>query len=370
MRGNFFHPGDSGRTGRRVLLAALVVAVLSAIYGASSLWGAAAATIGSVLLLAVCVGAVARSVRQLGDRSTALDDRTASLAATAEAAAAARPLLADDVGALRGDVTALRGDVTALRGDVTVVRGDVGALRGEQYIGFSRRLDQETEAELCSVWSERLGVTLEPPYLRYLERKLLQIEAAVAGRLASHMYDGLLRAVVARSVTGREFNGLEIGVLFGISAMVILEAVGPFFERAHMTLIDPFEGYYAPDELDPMTRLPVSRRLLQRNLDRLGVPPEQYTVIQGYSADDAVGRQVSGRTFNFVLIDGDHSFEGVTADFERYAPMIQPRGYLVLDDYGAPEWPGVTRFVEEVLSASPLFECVGTASRTAVFRRI
>ena len=70
-----------------------------------------------------------------------------------------------------------------------------------------------------------------------------------------------------------------------------------------------------------------------------------------------------------IRVDGDHSFEGVKADFDRYAPMIQTGGYVVLDDYSAPQWPGVTRFVDEVLSENPLVECVGMASRTAVFRR-
>jgi len=375
-----------------VVIAALVTAVLLAVYGATGLWGAATASIGAVMLLAACVLAEAERARQLtrrlGDLSGNLDGRVDAVDGRVDALKESHKMLADDMAALRSDdIGPLRkADIGFLRrlGDLSsdiekglglakeahkALSDDVGSLRGEEYIGFSRRLGPEAEADLCSVWSERLGVVLERSYIRYLERKVLQIEGVCAGRVASDMHDALLRAVVARSVPGDEFNGIEIGVLFGISAMVILEAVGPFFEHAHMTLIDPFEGYYQPDELDPMTRLPVSRRLVDRNLDRFGVSPEQYTVIQGCSGDDRVSEQVSGRTYNFLLIDGDHSFEGVKADFDRYAPRIQPGGFVVLDDYSAPQWPGVTRFVDEVLSVSPLVECVGMASRTAVFRR-
>ena len=379
-----------------MVIAALVAAVLMAIYGTTGMWGAAPASIGAVMLLAACVLAEAERARQLTrrlrDLSADLDGRfdavNGRFDAVDDALKESHKTLADTIEALRSDDigTLRRDDVGFLRrlddlsSDIEKGLGlakeahkaladDVGSLRGEEYIGFSRRLSPEAEADLCSVWSQRLGVVLERSYIRYLERKVLQIEGVCAGRVASDMHDALLRAVLARCVPGDEFNGIEIGVLFGISAMVILEAVGPFFEHAHITLIDPFEGYYQPDELDPMTRLPVSRRLVDRNLDRFGVSPEQYTVIQGCSGDDRVREQVSGRSYNFLLIDGDHSFEGVKADFDRYAPMIQPRGYIVLDDYGAPQWPGVTRFVDEVLSVSPLVECVGIASRTAVFRR-
>ena len=380
--------------------------MLLAIYGATGLWGAATAWIGAVMLLAVCVLVQADRARRMTGR---LDDLGSDVDRGLDALKESHKTLADDIGALRGDefiglrrrlddlsseieeglgvekkahkalsegvgelsesVGALSDGFGSLSDQVRTLSGDVGALRGEEYIGFSRRLSPEAETDLCSAWADRVGVTLDRAYIRYLERKVLQIEGVCSGRVASDMHNALLRAVLARGVPGQEFNGIEIGVLFGISAMVILEAVSPFFEHAHMTLIDPFEGYYQPDELDPMTRLPVSRRLVERNLDRFGILPEHYTLIQGYSGDEAVAEQVSGRTYNFLLIDGDHSFEGVKADFDRYAPMIQTGGYIVLDDYSAPQWPGVTRFVDEVLSESPLVECVGMASRTAVFRR-
>ncbi len=339
---NLFYTRQEWRTDFRVIIGALAAAALLAVYGATAKWGAAPASIVAALLLAACVLAEVDLIRRLARR---LDDLSSDL---------------------DGRLTALAEESVVVQ---EALKDEVGALRGEKYIRFSRRLSQEAEVDLCSTWSDRLGVAIEPPYVRYLERKFLQIEGVCVGRLAGHMHDALLRAVVARSVEGPEFSGVEIGVLFGISAMVIQEAVSPFFERSHMTLIDPLEGYYRPGELDPMTKLPVSRRLLQRNLDRLCVPPEQYTVIQGYSTDDAVLERVSRQTYNFLLIDGDHSFEGVKGDFDRYAPLLRKGGYLVIDDYRAKPWPGVTRFVDEVLSASPRFESVGMSSHTAVYRR-
>jgi hypothetical protein len=354
---NLFHASDEWRTARRVIIAALAAASLVAVYGATGRWGAAPASTGAALLLAACVLAEAELIRRLrrrlddlssnldgrlmcrlDDLSSDLDGRLTrrldDLSSDLDGRLTRR---LDDLSSdLDGRLTRRLDDLSSdLDGRLTTLadasvaaqkplKDDIGALRGEEYIGFSRRLGREEEAELCSTWSERLGVAIEPPYVRYLERKLLQIEGVSAGRLAGHMRDALLRAVVARSVEGPEFSGLEIGVLFGISAMVIQEAVSPFFEPAHMMLIDPFEGYYRPDEFDPMTKLPVSRKLLQHNLDRLRVPPEQYTVIQGYSTDDAVVERVSSRTYNFLLIDGDHSYEGVKADFDRYTPMLLP----------------------------------------------
>lgn len=41
---------------------------------------------------------------------------------------------------------------------------------------------------------------------------------------------------------------------------------------------------------------------------------------------------------DFLFIDGDHSYAGVKADYENYAPLVRPGGLIVLHDvYGLPE---------------------------------
>lgn len=49
---------------------------------------------------------------------------------------------------------------------------------------------------------------------------------------------------------------------------------------------------------------------------------------------------------DFLFIDGDHSYEGVKADFENYAPLVRPGGIIVFHDViGLPD---VGRFWDEL----------------------
>jgi predicted O-methyltransferase YrrM len=41
---------------------------------------------------------------------------------------------------------------------------------------------------------------------------------------------------------------------------------------------------------------------------------------------------LNGEPLDFLLIDGDHSYEGVLRDFELYAPLVRPGGLIALHD--------------------------------------
>jgi len=45
-----------------------------------------------------------------------------------------------------------------------------------------------------------------------------------------------------------------------------------------------------------------------------------------------VGHAVRGGTFDLIMIDADHSYEGVKRDFELYSPLVSERGIVVLHD--------------------------------------
>lgn len=67
--------------------------------------------------------------------------------------------------------------------------------------------------------------------------------------------------------------------------------------------------------------------------------------IRGYSID-VVG-EVRQRTprLDLLFIDGDHSYEGVKADWEGYKAFLQPGSVVIFHDFG---WAkGVQRVVHE-----------------------
>lgn len=246
-----------------------------------------------------------------------------------------------------------------------------GRLRGDGYVQFSRLLGDEFIKRVQEELGPRLGVKVSPKELRYLERKIQSIEELCEGRLATTAEDAVTRVLAARSCAAEEIRVLEIGVLFGVGAAIMHTALSPFCRRVHLVLLDPFDGYYGPEHLDPLTGQRVTLAAVERNLARATIPREDVTVLAGFSTDDAVRERArEAGPYDVILIDGDHSYDGVKADFERYAEMLSPGGVLIVDDYGSKDWPEVTRFVDEVVVGDDRFERVGVLSRTAIFRRL
>lgn len=90
---------------------------------------------------------------------------------------------------------------------------------------------------------------------------------------------------------------------------------------------------------------------------------QRLVCVQGDSHEvatvNAVQATLAGRPVDLLYIDGDHSFEGVAADFRLYTPLVRPGGLVVLHDivpdfrtrYGietSSDTGGVPRFWEQV----------------------
>ena len=73
---------------------------------------------------------------------------------------------------------------------------------------------------------------------------------------------------------------------------------------------------------------------------------------------------------HYIIIDGDHSFDGIKNDFEKYSSLLDNDGYLLVDDYNASEWPDVSDFVDNHLIKDDRFVKVGNSWRTIVFQKI
>ena len=154
-----------------------------------------------------------------------------------------------------------------------------------------------------------------------------------------------------------------------MNSIFTYDILSHFFEQVKLTLLDPLDGYYGSNKVDIVTGMPITLSILQRNLACLNIPSEDYAIIQAYSTAPTTVEQAGQQSYNFIFIDGDHSYEGIKADFELYSPMLEPGGYLVFDDYQREPWPDVQQFVDEVVLKSPLFECVGASWYTIVFKK-
>jgi predicted O-methyltransferase YrrM len=61
----------------------------------------------------------------------------------------------------------------------------------------------------------------------------------------------------------------------------------------------------------------------------------------------------SGKAIRLLLIDADHSFEGVRADFELWSPYVAPGGLIVFHDYLMHD---VARFVDAYVRRNPDYD--------------
>jgi cephalosporin hydroxylase len=150
---------------------------------------------------------------------------------------------------------------------------------------------------------------------------LLGEEAAELGRLAA----------------GRDV--LEIGSAHGYSACVMALA-----GARHVTAVDNHAGN---------TWLGDTRTSMQGNLDACGVAG-RVTIVQSDSraALAALGEQ--GRKFGLILVDGDHTAAGATADINGCLPLLGEGAVLAVHDYGETCCcPDVKGAVDAALGSSP-----------------
>ncbi len=103
-------------------------------------------------------------------------------------------------------------------------------------------------------------------------------------------------------------------------------------------------------------------------LRRFAGPGQTVRCLQGSSTDPRIRAALQdafgGRPLDFLFIDGDHHYEGVSADFAIYSPLVRRGGLIAFHDivldhgqrFGKPtgNWAGgVPRFWEELKGRYP-----------------
>lgn len=73
-------------------------------------------------------------------------------------------------------------------------------------------------------------------------------------------------------------------------------------------------------------------RFIREAFSRLQLDLNLVRLIKGSSQDSVVVAQLGRKRFHIIYVDGDHSSEAVHTDIVTYAALIEPGGYLVMDD--------------------------------------
>jgi predicted O-methyltransferase YrrM len=189
------------------------------------------------------------------------------------------------------------------------------------------------------------------------------IEVALGSRLwvlriaPMQVRDELLRLLETLEER-RPATVLEVGTARGGTLFLFARVAAP---DATLVTLDlpgggPFGGGYPPWR--------------SRLYDTFTTPGQRLHLVQGDSHDPRLASKVADlfgdRGVDFLFIDGDHTYNGVKADFDLYAPMVRPGGLIALHDIapGDPsqggEVPEFWRQVreryrhQEILSSEPV----------------
>lgn len=211
--------------------------------------------------------------------------------------------------------------------------------------------------------------------LHGLASKTTRLFYAVAGSSTFHLVLwrlGWAKAKVQtteaeRDCIGRHASGkrsiAEIGVWHGVTTCRLRKAMDP---EGILIAVDPY----------PSGRLGYSaqRIIAQREVSRVAGGAVNWLRTTG---SDAARRMsaTSSRTFDFVFIDGDHTYEGLQADWEGWSKLMAPGGVIALHDSRSspsrqiPDNVGSVRFTRDVIVHDSRFQVIETLDSLTVLQR-
>jgi predicted O-methyltransferase YrrM len=161
----------------------------------------------------------------------------------------------------------------------------------------------------------------------------------------------------------------EIGSWKGKSTYCLALGILKRKNGSKLIAIDPFDAAGDPDSAERYRQQQGMTPLLEQfviNMEKLRVI-DVVEIHPGCSAQHAA----SVPALDLLFIDGDHSVEGCTSDYDLYAGKIKPGGYLLLHDYHSSRKElGPVHVIETKVLPSLEYEFLGTFDSLWVARKL
>ncbi|QVQ51222.1 class I SAM-dependent methyltransferase [Spiractinospora alimapuensis] len=265
------------------------------------------------------------------------------------------------------EIAELREQLDALRAQMHYMELLFGPTGGRGDRRPSRKAIATLEGQISAVTGT------EDPHIAVVQAygSLVEAEMRGVGRIAGGSMNVLGKLVTTPMLEPPNGEVLEIGSLYGLFSCCFARELVRYGVDYHLTLVDPLASVQIqPGRRNGVDRSgsPVSEEVLRANLSLAGVPAERARLHKGYSTDPEVRSAVGDREYGVVIIDGDHSAEGVREDLHWVMDLVTEGTVVVLDDYGDKKWPGVQEATDEFLRTSDRFDFLGAVATSAFLR--
>jgi predicted O-methyltransferase YrrM len=167
------------------------------------------------------------------------------------------------------------------------------------------------------------------------------------------------RAAIARHAAGRS-RLVEIGVFNGVTSLEIRRAMAA---DGLLWAVDPF----------PPGRLGycIDERVARHTIKQSNNGEVLFVRLTGAVAAAKYAEQMS-EPVDFIFIDGDHSWDGIKADWQGWSPLMRCGGIVALHDSrlcpGREVPADSVRYTQQVIRLDPHFEIIDEVDSLTVFR--
>ncbi|MGB2865501.1 MAG: glycosyltransferase [Sedimentisphaerales bacterium] len=208
---------------------------------------------------------------------------------------------------------------------------------------------------------------VEEADVRQALKAISLIEKRIIGRYCGDIGDKVLQYLsivqFVRATSSKTVDSIEIGTLFGGSCLTKLFAMRDLVVSGKIVCIDPMTGYYE-QPIDPIAGIAVTAKVFFENVTRFGFPKESVELREVKSNNPRGIEGLREKSYATLMIDGDHSYNGVRYDWENYSRFVSDKGIVLFDDYANRAWPDIGIFVNELKGSLPCgwreLGCLGT----------
>lgn len=176
-----------------------------------------------------------------------------------------------------------------------------------------------------------------------------KIDENINGRVCHHKVE-IINALIE---VGEGFETyLEIGVHNGASMSYAVSTS----KRINCYGIDLFEESRHPGSNAQAywTKDGIHMERTRKNILSNNTSNSDVVLLKGDSTAqktyDSLLNELKNQKVDLLFIDGNHHYNYVKKDFNRYSELVRPGGFVILDDY-EPRYPGILKFAKEIDSS-------------------